>query len=172
MSNPNIKAKKPTTKRSKSERAPSAWFDEYKDLFSFKIVPINEAFIERFASDMLQWATSEDKSLNNLKITQFPRSKKVPMQTFYDWVNKHPIIKEAYLESMAAIGDRREIGGMTREYDSSMIKSTMHLYDSKWKESEEWRAKIKADADNKNQALVITNTIYKTLPKENEETKE
>lgn len=153
-----IKAKNTAIRDMEQPIAQSPWLEDYMDLMSFKLRPMTEAGIERLAKELMLWASHDkanDKDHKHLiRISQFVREKKIPARTFERWRAKYPILKEAYEYALTALADKRESGAATREYDSSVLKQ-MWFYDADWKTAEEWRSKLKADSNPRNEAKVV-----------------
>lgn len=162
-SHPNIKKTAVSINRTENRNADdikhSPWLEDYLDLFTFKMKPVTEAFIERLAQELILWVDDEKEARKRLKISQFYGYKKIPKEAFYRWIRKHPNLEEAYKYAMYSLGDRREIGVALREYDASVLK-VMPLYDADWKDIEKWRASIKAETE----AAASINYIVKNVP--------
>ena len=121
---------------------PSPWLDEYQDCFSLKMKPITQTFIERFSTDLVKWAMNNNEALI---ISQFYLSKGISPQTFYRWVNKYDIIKEANEIAKQCIGNRREIGALKRKYSESMVMQRQSAYDPEWEADRLRKNKDKID---------------------------
>lgn len=137
--NPSKKSPKGTTKR-RTKKAPVKWLEEYKDCFSLKTKPVTEHFIDRFFSDLIQQAISDDDLLT---IESYYLYKGVDPDTYYGWVNKYPVAKKLHQVALYMIGSKREKGGLKRKYDPSMVSSSMPLYNERWKELLEWKTLLK-----------------------------
>jgi len=107
----------------------SPWLDEYQDCFTLKVKPITQAFIERFSTDLVNWAYNDQDALI---ISQFYLGKGISPQTFYRWVNKYELIKDANEIAKRCIGNRREIGALKKKYSESMILQRQCAYDPEW----------------------------------------
>lgn len=154
-SNPNRVSKKPTTNLAKQEVKNSPWLEDYRDLFTFSMRPITEAFIERFSKELVEWSKLDD----SLTITSFCRSKGISRTTFYSWVHKYPEIKEAYEFAYEQLGDKREVGGLTRKLDPTFAWNSLAKYDPEWKEFMQWKANLKQEHDNQQKVVVEINDL-------------
>lgn len=132
------------SKKDNSDITHSTYLEDYLDLFTFKMKPVTEGFIDRLSQELMVWADSSERK--RLKLTQFINAKKIPIGTFYRWKERHPNLQAAHQYALSVLGDKREVGVAIREYDSSILKM-MHIYDSDWKEAEIWRAGLKAESD-------------------------
>lgn len=141
---------------SKKEKASkSKWYDQYEDMFTLQMKPINPAFIERLAVEMLEWARTNP---NALKIVTFFADKGISAQCYQNWLKKYDFFERAYRQALQLIGARREIGGLKKEYDSGIVRNTMHHFDDQYIKDEEWRAKLRTQAseqDNGTKIVVI-----------------
>lgn len=136
-----IAPKKKTTKK-----RPYTYFDEYRDLFTGRMKPVSDAFLDRLSQDLIDWVIKEEHALI-LKV--FFREKGIGYRTAQKWAKRSPRLREAMDDAKDVIGSRREIGALMRIYDSGMVKLIQHFYDPEWKKSEEWRAELKAKQDEK-----------------------
>lgn len=136
----NVDITKENMRDSDTKRSP--WLEDYLCLHTMSMKPITESTIDMLAKEVVDWAHNSDMAL---KITLFPRSKKIPTQTWYEWVGKYPKLRAAHIEALRCIGDRREIGVINRELDGTMIKDSMYMYDDAWKEMAEWKNKMAID---------------------------
>ena len=115
--------------------------DHYKDLFTFKTIPISQEFIERLAQDLIAWATTDDDAL---RLTQFITKIGIHPRTFDGWSKKHPTLKFAKEAALLIIGDRREIGALKNKYNANVVMKQQHRYNEEWWDSEVKRAELKA----------------------------
>lgn len=112
-----------------SDHQISPWLGEYQDCFTFKTKPITQAFIERFARELTEWAYNDNEALI---ISQFYLGKGISPQTYYRWINQHNTLKEAHETAMLCIGNRREIGALKRKFSEAMVTQRQHAYDAEW----------------------------------------
>lgn len=119
------------------------WFD-YTCTYSFIQKPANEAFIQRLAEDMLEWARTTEA----LKVSEFYSMKGISKRDWGRWVVKWHFLAEAVEATKIILGNRREIGGLKRQYDSGMVRASMRFYDEDWKTIDE-------EQDNKETIVVM-----------------
>lgn len=124
-----MKSKNQNKLSNKIDHPVSSWLDEYQDCFTFKIKPITQLFIERFAADLVKWAYHNDEALI---ISQFYLGKGVSHQTYYRWINQHNALKEAHETALLCIGNRREIGALKRKFSEAIVTRRQHAYDAEW----------------------------------------
>ena len=137
----------------------SVWLEDYMDLFSLKMKPVTQGFIERLSKELLEWADKED----SLILKRFYTQKKIPREAFYRWVNKYPELKLAYEHTKESIAHRRELGGMTRKFDPGFILQSMPMYDSDWKEFMQWKSSLKANETNNEKVVIEINDLSKKV---------
>ena len=123
-----------TTKRSP--------FCTLRNMQSWREKPMSEEFLNQFSEDLINWSYQDDAFC----LTQFLRYYGVPENRFYEWVALYPQIKEAHWFAMTSLGDRREVGALTRKLDSGTAGHVMPAYSSTWAAVEERRAKLKRDS--------------------------
>jgi transposase-like protein len=95
-------------------------------------------------------------------MTQFMREYGIPESTFYFWVKKHSEFRQAYWYALTAIGDRREIGALKREYDAGTVDKTISHYCSVNAAAEERRAKLKREEQGSS-LEDLTNCVQKLV---------
>jgi len=104
-------------------------YDDYMCTYSFVRKPVNSAYIEKLATEMVLWAQTDEA----LKISQFWLMKGICNRDFKRWCDKHECLRDAYETVKALVGNRREMGALRKQYDSSMVRVSMKLYDEEWK---------------------------------------
>lgn len=117
------------------------FLDEYRNLNTWKMTHINQAFIDAFARDMLAWASDHDKA--QLKISDFYLERGVSNDTMMRWIRKFDNLKDAYDAAKMIIGNRREKGGLKNYYNASLVATSMVHYDPEWREFYEWKSKLR-----------------------------
>jgi len=122
-------------------KATTGVIEFYNDSFSWKEVPVSQAFIDKTTEELATWAINDK---NALKLTQFCHIKGIPSQTLYRWCDKYPKLKAAKDLAIEIIGNRREIGAIKNKYNHQMISSQQAKYDSSWWSLEVQRAELKA----------------------------
>lgn len=143
MTKPSTKAIKQTKKRSRCDDIKvSPWLEDYLDCFSFTYKPVNEAFINRISTELVNWAKTDQKAY---KIRPFFSNKGIAQDTYCKWVRKYPTFKAAYDLAMAVIGDRREHGAIERKLDSNIVTFMAPHYDADWKSMREYNANLKKE---------------------------
>ena len=119
-------------------------YEDYYCLYSFMQKPVNSAYIEKLAQEMMSWAQTDEA----FKVTQFWLSKGIRSKDFYRWCDKHQCLKEVYDAVKILLGNRREIGAIKKNFDSSTIRASMKLYDEDWKG-------IDSDQEGNKQTIVV-----------------
>jgi hypothetical protein len=171
MENNNKEIPKHTMKNKKesdmqSKRKGPIWLENYRDCFTFKTKPVTELFIERFFSDVVKEARNNEEVLT---MEDLFLNKGVPSVTYYGWVKRYPLAKEANDFAKAIIGNRREKGALKKKFDVGMIMFSMPMYSDRWKESFEWKSRLK-EKEHKTSGIQVVyvptfEDLYKTQPK-------
>lgn len=117
----------------------------YFDMFSFRLEPVSPAYIEKFAMEWVE-VVSADESIITLE--QFYVLKRVTRDTVKDWLARSEILRQAKAFVLMILAVRREVGSITKKYDSTFILRSHAAYDPTFKLIEEWRAKLTADSVN------------------------
>lgn len=112
-----------------------------KNMQSWRLTPVSETFLKKFCEDLIAWSYQKDAFC----LTQFLRYYGVREYLFYDWVKRHPIVEDAHWIAMTNLGDRREIGAITKQYDAGIIEKSLHMYSSTFAAAKNYDAKLKRD---------------------------
>ena len=155
------KKKAKTTQTTTRKKRPSKIMSHefFRDITTFRQKPISVAAIQKLSTALLEWAMEEQKAL---KIKPFFRSKGIGTDDVKRWRKKHPNFDLAYMTALEAIGDRREIGGLERKYDSGIVVKSMPQYDEEWKKIEKWRSALRKDeakADNRGTVYIDVKSV-------------
>lgn len=127
-------------------------YDEYIEGFGFPSKPISKHFIDRLAERLVEWARDDDDAL---KVSQFFIQENIHQQTVERWMAKYEHLRKAYDFATTAIGNRRELGGLKRKFDSGIVASTMAHYDKDWKKLAEWRSKLRNQEESHNGPKIV-----------------
>jgi hypothetical protein len=149
---------KPIKKRSKSSKKPyysansiesssraistSKWLEDYPELYTNRLSPISEAFINRLAEDLIKWVEGDEKAL---MIREFIALKKLDQVTYNVWVKKYQYLGRAHAYAKLILGIRRERGLLNRTLEPTWTAFMMPFYDSEWKEIAEWRNNMRKE---------------------------
>lgn len=163
----STKTAKTIKNNTRNKKSATKVIDQYSDLFTFRMRPVSEAFIERLASDLVKWSIKADDAL---KLCQFILNKGIHPKTFYSWAKKYPTLGMAKDVALAAIGNRREIGAIKNKYNASVVMSQMSKYDPSWWKLEVERAELRARTQQKSESD-IRYTIVVDSYKEKDKTK-
>ena len=104
-----------TNNRDILEVKTSPWLEDYQDLFSFKMKPVTQGFIERLAHELNEWSKKDD----SLVFVDFYGSRDIPDEAFYRWIRTYPELKNVHSLAKKRLAGRREVGGVTRKFDPS-----------------------------------------------------
>jgi hypothetical protein len=134
--------KRSTEKIIKQSNDPQ-WFD-YTCTYSFVQKPANEAFIRKLATDLMEWVRTKEA----FKVSEFYSDKGISKRDWANWVAKWDFLADAVDAAKIVLGNKREIGGLKKKYDSGMIRASMRFYDEDWKT-------IDVEEDNKATIVVM-----------------
>ncbi len=139
------------------ETKPTRVFIEYRDMFTFRMTPISPEGIEKVAQELLDWAMNNNDAL---KVTQFYHKKGLSGTTVARWKELSPSFNEAHGEAKAIIGNRREIGGLKKDFDSGIVRTSMPIYDKSWRKNEEWRSTLNKEKPTEGGTKIIIMEKY------------
>jgi hypothetical protein len=133
------KTNKPSTRKKKGAKK---WWSEYKDLFTLKMKPIDDAFIDRLALDLMAWAEED----NSLRMTQFYHKKGMSISTFQKLMKRNANLNDAFYFAKSIVADRREL--MAFKSNPMAIYKTQSFYCPVFKQVEDERARLAKDANS------------------------
>lgn len=113
--------------------------DTYMNHLTFTQEILTTSTAERLARELVAWArTNEDA----LKIAQFLAERGINRKTWSRWCDKFQILADANDFALMIIGNRREVGLLTRKFDSQSTTVSMLHYDPDWVNMFSTRAKL------------------------------
>lgn len=144
-----------TTSR-KGAKSAYRYSDEFLNMHTLKMQPVSEAWLEKLAKKLANWAIN-DKSALTLK--RFYIQQGICSRTVARWRKRSDIFNRSHEFAKEAIGDRREIGALTKKYSESVILKSMHHYDEEWRAIDRWHSDLK-----KNEQEQKTTTFNISMP--------
>ena len=114
-------------------------YDDRIKLLSIYGTPIPKHFIDEVREDMKEWSDKE----TSLRFKDFLIERRINSKVFYDWCNRDEELQQEYEWTLAKIASRREIGAITRKFDSASALRMMPRYDEEWIANEIKLAEIK-----------------------------
>ena len=142
-----------------------------KNMQSWRLTPVSDTFLDKFSEDLITWSYQEDAFC----LTQFLRYYGVKEDIFYDWLKKYDKVKDAHWVAMTNLGDKREIGALTKKFDAGTSEKVMSAYSSIWAAAESRRSKLRREEQG-DSFDDLTNCVRELVEqkwgekKENEET--
>lgn len=109
--------------------------DLYPDLVFNREMPVTEAFIDRLAQDMIEFAEKED----TLTKWKFIRHKKIAKSNIQRWCKNFPQLQRAWDHMVDCIASRREEGAIMRKYDGGFVREFHAMYDQEYKDFLLWK---------------------------------
>lgn len=113
--------------------------DTYMNHLTFTEEILTTTGAEKLARDLVLWARTNEEAL---KIAQFLAERGINRKTWSRWCEKFQILADANDYALMIIGNRREVGLLTRKFDSQSTTLTMLMYDPEWRQCLQERAKI------------------------------
>ena len=122
-----------------------ALIDEYHNFLSFKKEILTTSTLDRICQELIEWVCKEEEAI---KINQFLALKGIPYGTWHNWMEKSEKLKEYVAHAKMIIGNRRELGAITRKFDSGNTIFMMPAYDVDWEKMLRLRAEIAEKKEN------------------------
>lgn len=161
--------KKNSSMKKNDNKKPSYKFDHYKSLHTWQDTPVTDNWKDQLAQDLFLWARDNEEAY---KMSQFYLAKGINNRDFARWCETHEHLKMAKEAALVLIGNRREIGGLKKRLDATIVLTSMAKYDPEWKELAEWRAQLKSESENKSETKIIVMEQYNPPVKEDKPTPE
>jgi hypothetical protein len=133
------KTPKRNTSKNKSTKKVAAWWDEYKDMFDMRMKPVNDAFLDRLACDMIEFFK---KDASTLSLDEFYDAKGFHDRDIQRWKVRSENLRDAVDHCKRLLAIRREKGALNKKLSESMVMFSMGLYSDKWKDHAEWKANL------------------------------
>jgi len=141
----SLHKRKPQVKIAKK---PKHYTEQYRDLFTMRMKPVPQSFIEKISLELIHWALNND---NALTLKRFFYEHGIPNTYVTKWMKKYPILNEAIDEARFLLGIRREEGALKKIFDAGTMKASLHHYDPAVREDIVWQAELKQKMDEKTQ---------------------
>lgn len=138
--NNNIQTEKKDTKSTKKKS--NRIVDQYYDLLIMKMRPVSEAYLERLASDYINFFKENKDEFHKIA---FQLHIGMDRGTFYDWIKRYEIFRRAddYVE--AYLFNKVHKGSLKKELEPTISRITMSSFSKEWKQEEEDRSSKRND---------------------------
>jgi uncharacterized protein YcaQ len=133
------KTPKRITKKEKRPTTVATWWDEYKDMFDLRMKPVNDAFLDRVAADMIEYFK---KDATALCMDDFYDFKGFHDRDVQRWKQRSENLRDAADYCKRLLANRREKGALNKKLSESMVLYSMGIYSNQWKEHAEWKASL------------------------------
>lgn len=107
-----------------------------EELFPYWKGHLSLVDLKKVAREVLEWAASTKRPV----MSDFCATKRLNPARMYEWMERSPELKEAWLIAKNMIGNDREIGAMDGSYNPSIVLAKMPLYDAEYREWKEKQA--------------------------------
>lgn len=108
-----------------------------------EVYPLTKDFEKRMALTIKEYF---EKNHEVIRLTTFTRAFGIPKRTFYDWINKYPLIEQAIEEAKEIIEERRLLHYARKDspYHQNAMLKDLRAYSSQWYEIEKQEAALRA----------------------------
>lgn len=146
-----------SNKKDKHTKKVTVWDEEYFDIFTFKVKPVSDHFLEKVAEGMRKWADLE----SSFRISDFHLDRGISKRDFYRWVKRDKNMETAHEYAMARIASRREKGALFNELNTSMVIKTLGHYCEIYSNEEQKRSDQRQKETSETQPITV---IMKEIP--------
>lgn len=140
--------------RDKSSKV-SPWVDDYISCFGLRTMPATEAFLERIAEELVEWAKRDD----SVYLEDFCLLKGFDPTTLWRWEKKNASVSEAYKFAKMAIGSRTYKGALYGKMKESTAHFLMPYYSQTWMNMKVLNSQLK-DNDNAPTQITVNMTPF------------
>lgn len=114
--------------------------EEYYNYDSMKLIPITNATLRRLIENGIKWAREVDDAI---KLSQFQDKNGIAKRSWQRWREAYKWFDEGTEQILTILGNKRELGLITRKYEPGSIIFMMPHYDDDWGNMCKWRASLK-----------------------------
>lgn len=119
--------------------------EEWENDNTFEKEIFTTSTLDRYCKEIVEWARVTEDAI---KIQQWLALKGISYDKWNDWCGKYPKLQRAHNSAKMHIGNRRELGAITRKFDSGNTMFMMPAYDPQWENMLRLRAEIAEKKDN------------------------
>lgn len=145
-----VKKLKPITPSDQKEKRVYEHVEDYFNVNTWRMQPLSVEGLERKAYELKLWVENNPKAF---KFAEWLKEEGIDPVRFKKWCERCPQLAAVHKYVIMCLGIKRERGSTIlaeKIYDKDMIRPIMHRYDKEWKKSEEWRAQLRAKANEEN----------------------
>lgn len=145
--------------------------EEYYNYDSQRLTPITQGTLERLMLNGVKWAREVEEAI---KLSQFMDLNGIPKYTWQRWQDKYEIVANGTKHILTILGNKRELGLLTRKFDNGSTMFMMPHYDEDWKHIFAWRSNLskKDQVSQGPQIVVIERSANSPLVPERKEEEE
>ncbi len=136
----------------KEKNKPKTFYEEFKDSRLGSQRFLTDNFIEELCQKLITFALESDGAES---IALFIAKQGIPHRTWHNWLEKYSQIKDANEEAKHIIGQQRLTNALRKQLDSGLVKFTLYNYMPEMKETQEWLAKIKEQAEEVGPTTIV-----------------
>lgn len=147
----------PKSKRPKKGQLDPGFFTE-KTYFCMKDMMSKQttiSMLEQYAGILVQWVQKE----SSLSIEQFCVEFGVGISTYYYWLTRSEILKEAHEYARMTIGVRRENKALNNELHPGIVAATLPSFLDRWQDALRFKETVKAEAQAKQSSAQFEKTF-------------
>lgn len=137
------------------------WID-FLDKETLNLYPGRDDWRQRLIYTMMRWA---EKS-TSLEILQFCMEYKIPRMTLYEWTEKYPDVKDAYINMKLALACHRRVGTMNKKLDGAYAYRDMHMYDKEWDSVNKYHSDMRKEEEKQAHTFIINDSKPRIVTKE------
>lgn len=151
--NPSSKRKKPAKKRVR-------WQDEYLCMWSFKLKPVCEEYLEKIGEDFIAWCRQariqKPDERDRFSLERFCEDKGIPLDTLKEWRKRSKKLNECIKSGKLMLGNMIEEGLLKKRYSEKGSMFVLHNYLDRYEKDNKYHQDLKNIKDAVAQLLGAT----------------
>lgn len=138
------KTTKPSTKKLTREKKlidpkRAQWWEEYREMGTWRKKPYSAETLERLASELIKWVRETDR----LYIERFYLEMNISSETWTKFLKRSEVLKKAYEQAKQIMAIKREEAAHDRKADRSVLEWRQMFYSPQYKEFMEWKSGLR-----------------------------
>lgn len=157
------KSKTPNTSSKRKKRAKKPvrdWKDEYLCMWSFKLKPVKEEYLEHLGEEFIKWCREarEQKpdERDRFSLERFLEDKGIDVDTFTDWRKRSKKLAQSVKIGKMMLGNMIEEGLLKKRYSEKGSMFVLHNYIDRYEKDNKYHQDLKNIKDAVAQLLGAT----------------
>lgn len=143
-----IKTPKHITKKKKAlNKGVPDWKDEYLCLWSYKLKPVREEYLDKIGQEFLTWCrearAQPAEERDRFSLERFLEDKGIPLNTMDNWRKQNKKLAAAVLGGKLMLGNMIEEGLLKKRYSERGSMFVLHNYIDRYDKDNKYHQELK-----------------------------